>query len=428
MGKALIEELKARGLVAQVSDEGGLSEHLEGASRTVYCGFDPTADSLHIGNLVPLLTLRRFQQHGHRPILLLGGATGLIGDPSHRADERSLNDADIVAGWVEKIRHQVERLVSFEGNNAAIIENNLEWTAGLGVIEFLRDIGKYFSVNTMIQRDSVRSRLERDDQGISYTEFSYMLLQAMDYAELSRRHGCTVQVGGSDQWGNIISGMDLVRRKLGKEAFALTVPLITKADGTKFGKTSAGAVWLDPRRTSPYAFYQFWLNTADADVASFLRIFTFLSLAEIEAVMGEFEASPGDRFAQKTLAVEVTRMLHGDQALVSAQRITDALFSDSIDALTESDLDQLTLDGMDSTRVTGASVALAAVIADAGLAPSRSQARKLVASRGLRVNGEVAEDPEADLNFSDALYGRYFLLRRGKKNWHLIVANSSGAQ
>ncbi len=421
MSNALIEELKARGLLAQVSDEAGLAEHLDGGARTVYCGFDPTADSLHIGNLVPLLTLRRFQAHGHRPILLLGGATGLIGDPSGRVDERSLNQTDVVAGWVEKIRHQVEGLVSFEGNNAAVIENNLVWTAEMDVISFLRDVGKYFSVNAMIQRDSVRSRLEREDQGISYTEFSYMLLQAMDYAELAERHQCSVQIGGSDQWGNIVSGMDLVRRKLSQEAFALTVPLITKADGTKFGKTAAGAVWLDSGRTSPYSFYQFWLNTADADVENFLKIFTFLSVAEIDALMAQFRESPGQRLAQKTLAEEVTRMLHGDQALASAERITDALFSGSIDALTESDLIQLTQDGMDSTVIEQSGVGLLSVLADSGLAPSRGQARKLVASGGVRVNGSVVEDPERELDFSDALHGRFYLLRRGKKNWHLLL-------
>ena len=251
MSETLLKELKDRGLIAQVSDEEALSSHLAAGSRRVYCGFDPTAESLHIGNLVPLLTLRRFQQAGHTPILLLGGATGLIGDPSGRTDERSLNDTGTVAGWVENIRRQVEGLVSFEGNNPAIMANNLDWTADLDVISFLRDIGKHFSVNAMIQRDSVRSRLEREGEGISFTEFSYMLLQAMDYYQLAQLHGCSVQVGGSDQWGNIVSGMDLVRRKLGAEAFALTVPLVTKADGTKFGKTAAGAVWLDGSKTSP---------------------------------------------------------------------------------------------------------------------------------------------------------------------------------
>ena len=421
MSNALIEELKARGLLAQVSDEAGLAAHLSAGSRTVYCGFDPTADSLHIGNLVPLLTLKRFQDHGHRPILLLGGATGLIGDPSGRTDERSLNQSDVVAGWVENIRRQVEGLVSFEGNNAAIIENNLEWTADMDVISFLRDVGKYFSVNAMIQRESVRSRLERDDQGISYTEFSYMLLQAMDYAELSERHQCSVQIGGSDQWGNIVSGMDLVRRKHGREAFAMTVPLITKADGSKFGKTAAGAVWLDAGRTSPYGFYQFWLNTADADVEHFLKIFTFMSVAEIEALMAEFQEAPGQRLAQKTLAESLTRMLHGEEALESAVRITEALFSGSIEALTEADLVQLTQDGMDTTEVHESKVGLLSVLADSGLAPSRGQARKLVSSGGVRVNGSVVEDAEAELDFSDALHGRFYLLRRGKKNWHLLL-------
>ncbi|MGD8416755.1 MAG: tyrosine--tRNA ligase [Pseudomonadales bacterium] len=428
MGNALIGELKARGLIAQVSDEAGLAGHLDGGSRTVYCGFDPTADSLHIGNLVPLLTLRRFQAHGHRPILLLGGATGLIGDPSGRTDERSLNETDVVAGWVDRIRGQVERLVSFEGNNAAVIENNLDWTANLDVISFLRDIGKYFSVNAMIQRESVKGRLDRDEHGISYTEFSYMLLQAMDYAELAERHNCTVQIGGSDQWGNILSGMDLVRRKLGREAYALTVPLITKADGTKFGKTASGAVWLDGARTSPYAFYQFWLNTADADVAHFLKVFTFLPLDEIEALMAALEAAPGARAAQKALAVEVTRLLHGDDALESAQRITEALFSGSVDALTEPDLEQLRQDGMDTTAVASESVGLLTLLADAGLAPSRSQARKLVTSGGVRVNGAVVADPESELDFSDALFGRFYLLRRGKKNWHLVAKNRAQTQ
>jgi len=420
---ALLDELKARGLLAQVSDEAGLAAHLAGGSRTVYCGFDPTADSLHIGNLVPLLTLRRFQEHGHRPILLLGGATGLIGDPSGRNDERSLNQTDVVAGWVERIRNQVEGLVSFSGNNAALIENNLDWTAGLDVISFLRDIGKYFSVNTMIQRESVKARLDRDDQGISYTEFSYMLLQAMDYAELAERHHCSIQIGGSDQWGNIISGMDLVRRKLGQDAFALTVPLVTKADGTKFGKTAAGAIWLDPAKTSPYSFYQFWLNTADADVAHFLKIFTFLPIAEIDSLMQSFQEAPGERRAQKTLAAEVTRLLHGEQGLESALRITDALFHGELDSMTETDLIQLQQDGMDSTVIDSTSVGLLTVLADSGLAPSKGQARKLVTSNGVRVNGSVVADPEAELDFADALHERFFLLRRGKKNWHLLVRN-----
>jgi len=424
VSKELLSELQSRGLIAQASDHGALAEHLAGGSRTLYCGFDPTADSLHIGNLVPLLTLRRFQDAGHRPVLLLGGATGLIGDPSGRTDERSLNDTEVVAGWVENIRRQVEGMLSFEGNNPAVLANNLEWTANLDVISFLRDVGKHFSVNAMIQRDSVRSRIERDGEGISFTEFSYMLLQAMDYCELAERYGCTLQIGGSDQWGNIISGMDLVRRRLGREVFGLTVPLITKADGTKFGKTAAGAVWLDAGKTSPYGFYQFWLNTADDDVENFLKIFTFLTLEEIDGLLDQLAEAPQARVAQRRLADEVTALVHGDAALASAQRITEALFSGGIGALTEADLEQLRLDGMDCTEVVPGAT-LPAVMADAGLAPSRSQARKLAGGGGVRINGETVADPDRTLEFDDALFGRFYLLRRGKKHWHL-VAKSGG--
>ena len=288
-----LDTLERRGLVAQVSDRKGLEEHLAGSPRTLYCGFDPTADSLHIGSLVPLLVLRRFQVEGHRPILLLGGATGLIGDPSFREDERGLNDETVVGGWVEKIRRQVEPFLDFEGDSGAIMANNLDWTRGMDVISFLRDVGKHFSVNAMIQRDSVRNRLDRAGAGISYTEFSYMLLQANDYLELARRHGCSLQVGGSDQWGNIVSGIDLVRRRLRRDVFALTVPLITRSDGAKFGKTAEGAVWLDPVRTSPYRFYQYWLNSGDADVIKYLKLFTFLDLEEIDALTGELREAPG---------------------------------------------------------------------------------------------------------------------------------------
>ncbi len=420
MSKQLIDELKARGLIAQLSDEEGLREHLEAGPRTLYCGFDPTADSLHIGNLVPLLTLRRFQDAGHKPILLLGGATGLIGDPSGRSDERSLNDSGVVADWVEKIRSQVEGLLRFDGNNPAVIANNLDWTADLDVVSFLRDVGKHFSVNAMIQRDSVRSRIERDGEGISYTEFSYMLLQAMDYYELASRFGCSLQVGGSDQWGNIVSGIDLVRRRLGEAAFALTVPLVTKADGTKFGKTASGAVWLDARRTSPYSFYQFWLNTADADVEHFLKIFTFLSLEEIAELMTRQAEAPHERAAQRELAAEVTGLLHGADGLESARRISEALFSGSLADLELEDLEQLRQDGMDCSEIS-AGEGLLAALADSGLAPSRGQARKLVASGGVRINGEVEADAERALTFEDALFERYYLVRRGKKNWHLLA-------
>lgn len=421
MGIALIEELNERELIAQVSDMEALRQHLETGSRTLYCGFDPTADSLHIGNLVPLLTLRRFQLGGHRPILLLGGATGLIGDPSGRSDERNLNSGEVVAGWVERIRRQVEGFVDFSGGNGAVIVNNLDWTADLPVIAFLRDVGKHFSVNTMIQRESVKSRLDRDEAGISYTEFSYMLLQAMDYLELAERYDCSLQIGGSDQWGNIVSGMDLVRRKLKKEAFALTLPLVTKADGTKFGKTAAGAVWIDPDRTSPYSFYQFWLNTADADVVRFLQVFTFLPLERIAQLAEAAREAPERREAQQALAEEVTSLVHGDSSLESARRISRCLFQGDIRGLTEADLNQLQQDGIQCTVTREERPGLLAVLADAGLAPSRSAARKLLQGGGVSVNGVVQEHPEAELDWGQALFGRYFLVRRGKKNWHLLA-------
>jgi len=408
-----------------VSDEAGLKEHLESGARTLYCGFDPAADSLHIGNLVPLVTLRRFQRHGHRPLLLIGGATGMIGDPSGRSAERNLNSAEVVSAWVERIRRQVEGLLAFDGNesgddNPAMIVNNLDWTAGLQVIDFLRDVGKHFSVNQMIQRDSVRSRLEREGEGISYTEFSYMLLQANDFAELAERYGCSVQIGGSDQWGNIVSGIDLVRRKLARESYALTVPLITKADGSKFGKTAEGTVWLDAARTSPYRFYQFWLNTADADAVRFLKIFTFLDLEEVAGIDAEMAEAPERRAAQRLLAREVTAMVHGTAALESAERITAALFDGDLASLSGADLEQLAQDGMDCTDVSSDRIGLLAALADSGLTRSRGEARKLVAGKGVRVNDQVQTDVAREFDWQDALHGRYYLLRKGKKHWRML--------
>ena len=314
---SLLHALEGRGLLAQVSDSQGLDAHLESAPRVVYAGFDPTASSLQVGNLVTLLMLRRFQLAGHRPIVLLGGATGLIGDPSGRSGERSLHDPGVVEGWVEAIRTQASRLVDFEGAHAARLVNNLDWTKGMGVLTFLRDVGKHFSVSAMMQRDSVRARLDREGTGISYTEFSYMLLQAYDFLELARRHDCTLQIGGSDQWGNIVSGVELGRRVLQRQTYALTHPLVTRQDGAKFGKSAAGAVWLDAKRTSPYAFYQFWLNAADTDAVPFLRFFTLLDAMEIAAVEAAARAHPQRRERQSLLASEVTRLVHGDSALRS---------------------------------------------------------------------------------------------------------------
>jgi tyrosyl-tRNA synthetase len=416
----LIEELEWRGLVSQVSDEDGLRKHLQTGPRTLYCGFDPTADSLHIGSLVPLLALRRFQLYGHTPILLLGGATGLIGDPSFRADERTLNTRDVVAGWIESLRAQVTPFLDFEGNNAAVLVNNLDWTGDLDVITFLRDIGKHFSVNAMIQRESVKARLDRADQGISYTEFSYMLLQGMDYLELAKRHNCTLQIGGSDQWGNIVSGLDLVRRNLDCEAYAMTLPLVTKADGTKFGKTAGGSVWLDGKKTSPYSFYQFWLNTADADIGAYLRYFTFLDRGDIAALESEAKEHPERRHAQRRLAEEVTSIVHGSDAVTSAQRISAALFGGDVASLQETDLEQLKLDGLGHS-VCAQGMGLLNAMVEAGHAKSTGEARKLVKGGGVRINDAVVQDERLTLDYATALYGRYFILRKGKKNYHLLV-------
>ena len=418
----LLKDLAWRGLISQSSDRESLQTHLESGGRSLYCGFDPTADSLHIGSLVPLLTLRRFQLCGHKPILLLGGATGLIGDPSFRDDERSLNTPEVVAGWVEALHRQVAPFLDFDGPHAAVIVNNLDWTAQMDVISFLRDIGKHFSVNAMIARDSVRNRLERAEQGISYTEFSYMLLQGMDYLHLAREFDCSLQIGGSDQWGNIVSGVDLIRRHMSREAHALTLPLVTKSDGSKFGKTATGTVWLDGTKTSPYTMYQFWLNTSDADVVNFLKFFTFLDAAEIAALAAATEAEPQARQAQKRLAAEVTALVHGAEQTASSQRITEALFGSNagdLSGLMEPDFEQLAQDGLSTSAVRSGDGLLTAMH-EAGLTKSVGEARKLVQSGAVRLNGEVVTDPSQTVDFAEGYFGRFLLLRRGKKVYHLL--------
>ena len=417
---ALLDTLHQRGLISQVSDNPGLASHLSSGSQSVYAGFDPTAPSLQVGNLVPLLMLRRFQLAGHRPVAVLGGATGAIGDPSGRTDERTLNDAATIESWLHGIGGQVARFVDTEGDHGGLIVNNLEWTRDLDVIAFLRDVGKHFSVNAMIQRDFVRSRLEREGSGISYTEFSYVLLQAYDFLQLARRHDCRVQIGGADQWGNLVSGIDLVRRVLRKPAYALSMPLVTKSDGTKFGKSASGALWLDAALTSPFALYQFWLNSADADVVRYLRVFTLLGMEEIDTAATAVAECPDERHAQRLLAREVTRLVHGDEAVASAQRITEALFNGDVRALGRNDLMQLEQDGMDATRVAPGTGLLAALTA-AGLAKSNGAARRLVAANGVRLNGEGVTDPGLSLDASGALFGRYHVVRRGRKSWHLVV-------
>jgi tyrosyl-tRNA synthetase len=424
----LLNDLQARGLIAQMTGDQQLYEHLS-APRTLYCGFDPTADSLHIGSLVPLLTLRRFQLAGHKPIALVGGATGLIGDPSFKAQERKLNTPDVVAGWVDKLKQQVSRFIRFDGgDNSALVVNNLDWVGQLHVLDFLRDVGKHFSVNNMINKESVKQRLDREGAGISYTEFTYMLLQSYDFAELYHHHDCTLQIGGSDQWGNITGGTDLTRRLYGAQVFGLTMPLVTKADGTKFGKTESGTIWLDPERTSPYSFYQFWLNTADADAYKFLRYFTFLSVERIEQIEREDKSNGGRPQAQRILAEEVTRTVHGEEGLVAAQNITDALFSGDSARLSETDLQQLKQDGMPYTRLGRRELPQKTFIqhlVDSGLATSGKQikdalARGAIVINSLPVSPEHNTLPDQCFASDRAMYARYFLVKMGKKTYHLF--------
>lgn len=423
-----LERLRKLGLIAQVSNEDAFAAHLASGHRTVYCGFDPTADSLHVGNLVPLLALRRFQLEGHKPILLVGGATGMIGDPGGRASERELKSKEVVKNFVEKIRVQASKFLDFDcGDNSAILVDNAQWTQELGVIDFLRDIGKHFSVNAMVQKESVKRRLEDDSLGISYTEFSYMILQSYDFVVLNRRYDCSIQMGGSDQWGNITSGMDLIRRMEGKQAFAITYPLITKSDGTKFGKSVGDAVWLDAEKTSPYSFYQFWRNSADEDVMRFLRIFTFLEPEELQRLQNAHEQDPGMRIAHVTLAREVTKLVHGGQGVEAAERITEALFTNSLDALSANDLEQLAQDGMPSTRFETGEVGILEVLVQAKLAVTprgevtTGQAKKLIKSNAISVNGVKISADDLKLTKGEALHGRFHIVQKGKKQHHLVV-------
>ncbi|MCP4881211.1 MAG: tyrosine--tRNA ligase, partial [Gammaproteobacteria bacterium] len=362
----LLADLEMRGLINQMTSPEELAQHLQ-ESRTLYCGFDPTADSLHIGSLVPLLVLRRFQEAGHKPLALVGGATGMIGDPSFKAQERKLNDEETINGWVEKLKHQVSALIKFNDQpNSAEVVNNYDWTHNVDVLTFLRDIGKHFSVNQMIQKESVKQRIDREGEGISFTEFTYMILQAYDFSELYNQQACTLQIGGSDQWGNITAGTELSRRRYRGQVFGLTLPLVTKADGTKFGKTESGTIWLDASKTSQYAFYQFWINTADADVYKFLRYFTFLSEAEMLAIEERDKAAQGRPEAQSVLAREVTQLVHGEAGLQAALRISEALFSGDLAQLTDADLEQLYQDGMPASEAGAESLALVEALVKTG--------------------------------------------------------------
>ena len=415
----LLADLMARGLIAQQTDADALAEHLASGSRTVYCGFDPTAGSLHIGHLVPLLMLRRCQLAGHAPVALVGGATGMIGDPSFKATERTLNSADTVLGWVARLSAQIRALLpQGEGVAAPHLVNNADWMASMSALDFLRDIGKHFSVNAMMARESVRQRLARPDQGISFTEFSYCLLQSFDFAVLNQRLGCSVQIGGNDQWGNITSGIDLTRRLHGERVHGMTLPLITKADGTKFGKTEGGAVWLDPELTSPYAFYQFWLGSADADVYRFLRYYTFLSLEEIAALEQADQARAGRPQAQQVLAEQMTALVHGEAALGQARAISELLFSGAVGQLDEAQLQQLARGGVPTSKWHGEGDLVELLVASE-LAGSKRIARELLAAGAITVNGEPVS--EAILGADAWCFGRFLLLRRGKKQYHLVM-------
>lgn len=428
---SVIKDLQSRGLIAQTTDIEALDALLNEQKISLYCGFDPTADSLHIGHLLPVLALRRFQQAGHTPIALVGGATGMIGDPSFKATERSLNSAETVAGWVESIRNQLTPFLSFEGDNAAIMANNADWFGSMNCLDFLRDIGKHFSVNAMLNKESVKQRIERDDVGISFTEFAYSLLQGYDFAELNKRHGAVLEIGGSDQWGNITAGIDLTRRLNQKQVFGLTLPLVTKSDGTKFGKTEGGAVWLNAKKTSPYQFYQFWLKVADADVYKFLKYFTFLSIEEIDAIEAKDKASGTKPEAQRILAEEMTCLIHGEEALAAAQRISESLFAEDQSHLTESDFEQLALDGLPTFEVSE-SLNVVETLVKTGLASSNKEARGFVNSKAVLLNGKpaeannpnhAAEKPDDAYMLTDEhkRFGKYTIVRRGKRNHALLV-------
>ncbi|SDB94174.1 tyrosyl-tRNA synthetase [Pelagirhabdus alkalitolerans] len=416
----IIQDLSNRGLIQQTTDDDALKDHLTNEVVTLYCGFDPTADSLHIGHLVPALMLKRFQEAGHRPIALIGGGTGMIGDPSGRTSERQLNDEKTVQYFSDRIKTQLARILDFEqGENSAVARNNAEWLSSLTLIEFLRDTGKHFGVNYMLAKDSVQTRLEH---GISFTEFTYMILQSYDFMNLFEKENCTLQIGGSDQWGNITAGMELIRRTREDEAvkvFGLTVPLITKADGTKFGKTAGGAIWLDPEKTSPYEFYQFWINTDDRDVIKFLKYFTFLSMEEIQALEEELNQAPEKRVPHKRLAEEMTKIVHDEKALQQAQHITEALFSGDLKGLNASEIRQGFKD-VPTVKLESSEQTLVDLLVEASIASSKRQAREDIKNGAIYINGERTQELDYQLTSNDKIEEQYTIIRRGKKKYFLL--------
>lgn len=415
----VLDELQWRGLVAQTTDEAALRSALAEGPITYYVGFDPTAQSLHVGHMVQLLNMRRLQQAGHRPLALVGGATGLIGDP-RPTTERSMNSPEVVAGWVERIRAQIEPFLSFEGENAAVMVNNLDWTAPMSAIDFLRDVGKHFRMGTMLSKDIVARRLA-SDEGLSFTEFSYQILQGMDFRELFQRYGCTLQMGGNDQWGNLLSGVELIRKTEQTPVHALATTLITKSDGSKMGKSEGGAIWLDPELTSPYAFYQYWLNTADADVVHYLKVFTFRTREEIEALAVEVAERPFAREAQRTLGGDLTTLIHGQAATDAVIFASQALFGKG----DLRDLDESTLRGavaeLPRTTVAPGDLVVDALVGS-GLVASKGAARRAIAEGGAYVNNVKVSSEEQVLEAGDLLHGRYAVLRRGKRTLAVAVA------
>ncbi|MFC3418423.1 tyrosine--tRNA ligase [Salinicoccus hispanicus] len=414
---ALLEDLKYRGIIHQITDEEKITELLAREQVSIYCGADPTADSLHIGHLVPFLTLRRFQKHGHRPVVLIGGGTGMIGDPSFKSDERKLQTEEQIAANVAGIKKQMERIFDFSDANGALLVNNKDWLQEISLIDFLRDYGKHVSLNYMLAKDAIQTRLET---GISYTEFTYTILQAIDFGHLNKNHGVKMQIGGSDQWGNITSGLDLMRRVYGEtEAEGMTIPLVTKADGKKFGKTESGNIWLDPKRTSPYEFYQFWINQSDADVIKFIKLFTFMEKNEIEALEESIKTEPHLRKAQKRLAEEITTFLHGEEALEEAQNITEALFNGEIKSLSVDQIRDAFKD-VPSASYTDADMNIVKVIVDTGISSSRRQAREDIKNGAIYINGERQQDVDYEIGESDKLDGEFTIIRRGKKKYHVV--------
>ncbi len=417
MANALIEDLKWRGLIYQQTDEQGIEDLLNKEQVTLYCGADPTADSLHIGHLLPFLTLRRFQEHGHRPIVLIGGGTGMIGDPSGKSEERVLQTEEQVEANVQGLSKQMHRLFEFGTDKGAVLVNNKDWLGQISLISFLRDYGKHVGVNYMLGKDSIQTRLEH---GISYTEFTYTILQAIDFGHLNRELNCKIQVGGSDQWGNITSGIELMRRMYGQtEAFGLTIPLVTKSDGKKFGKSESGAVWLDPEKTSPYEFYQFWINQSDGDVIKFLKYFTFLDKEEIDRLEQSKEEAPHLREAQKALAENVTKFIHGEEALNDAIRISKALFSGDLKSLTGKELKEGFID-VPQVSLSSETTNIIEALIETGIATSKRQAREDVNNGAIYINGERQQSVDYELSNDDKIDNEFTIIRRGKKKYFMV--------